>query len=276
MRVAVTGATGFVGRHVVAALGARGAEVVAMSRHPAAGSGTVAALAVDVDTARPSSLADLGGADVLVHLAWSGLPDYRGAQHLGQWPRHAAFLDACLDAGVRRLLVAGTCLEYGMVSGELDEAMPAAPVTAYGQAKDALHRHLQERQAARPFDLGWLRLFYLFGPGQAAGSLYPRLRAAADAGRESFAMSPGDQVRDFVPVERAAGWIADLALADGPVGTVNLCSGVPVTVERMARDWLRAWNASVRLDLGSLPYPDYEPFAFWGSTRRLARRLEAR
>lgn len=272
MKVAVTGATGFVGHHVVAALLERGVEVVATSRAPERAYvprnrlTTVSMDIAEVDDA----FKRLGKPDVLLHLAWGGLPNYRSVMHLeSELPRQVAFLDSCVRAGLRRLVVAGTCLEYGMQSGRLDEEMPTAPVTAYGHAKDRLRAHLQALSGTSGMQLTWLRLFYLYGRGQAPTSLYSQLRSAIESGASAFPMSPGDQQRDFLPIEIAAARMSALALDEPGAGIVNLCSGEPKTVVTLVRKWLQDWGAELRLDLGVYPYPDYEPLAYWGSTRKL-------
>lgn len=277
MRVAVTGASGFVGRHAVQALRARGVEVIALSRHARGTTGDgVEPVAFDIAQAGSDAYARIGRPDALLHLAWGGLPHYRSNVHLErELPLHASFLEHCVRGGLRRLAVAGTCLEYGMQEGELSESMSPAPCVAYAQAKDALHRHLSTLRVELGFGLGWLRLFYLYGAGQAPTSLYQQLRAAVAAGATCFDMSPGDQVRDFLAVEVAAGRLADLVITHANPGVVNVCSGKPAAVAETVRGWLRDWHAQLELNLGALPYPDYEPFAFWGSTHRLAALLEA-
>ena len=279
MKVAVVGATGFLGRHVVPALLARGATVVAASRSPhrlELEHERLAKLRLDIDDP-DGAYARLGAPDVLVHLAWGGLPNYRSETHLQhELPRQVAFLEACAREGLPRLVVAGTCLEYGMQSGCLHEDLATAPTTAYGEAKDRLRRHLQHSEAFAGLGLTWLRLFYLYGPGQAASSLYAQLRKAVESGAGAFAMSPGDQQRDFLPVEAAAALIAGFALRDSAAGVVNLCSGKPVTVLEMVQQRLHEWGATLRLDTGAYPYPDYEPMAFWGSTSKLDLLLEAK
>jgi nucleoside-diphosphate-sugar epimerase len=270
MRVAVTGASGFIGRAVIPRLLARGADVVAVSRREAVGapSERLRHCVLDLSVPRSDVFDQLGRPDVLVHLAWDGLPNYRAARHLDEeLPRQIAFLDRCIEQGLARLVVAGTCLEYGLQQGCLAEDRETAPTTAYAQAKDALRRHLQSVPHAET-RVTWLRLFYLYGEGQAPTSLYSLLRAAIARGDATFAMSRGDQVRDFQPIADAAEQIVTAALHPSGEGVFNICSGRPVAVVDLVQQWLRDWNARIELDRGVYDYPDYEPHAFWGDRRR--------
>lgn len=271
MRVAVTGASGFLGRHTVRALVARGAEVIAISRHPDEPIATsVVPLALDIGASANNLFKHIGSPDALLHMAWGGLPHYAAARHLDEdLPKQLMFLRSCIDSGLQQLVVIGTCLEYGMHSGELDEMVEPEPTTAYARAKHELHRELVAMRSIRGFGLSWLRLFYLYGPGQASTSLYTQLRTAVDAGAAAFDMSAGDQIRDFLPIEIAADHIARITLGHADAGTVNICSGTPVTVIEAVQQWLHKWQVEISLNRGVYSYPDYEPFAFWGSTRRL-------
>lgn len=277
MRVAVTGASGFLGQHVVRALRERDVHVVAVSRHPdlPSDNGTTPC-ALDIAEAGADALTRIGNPDVLLHLAWGGLQNYRSAHHLEhELPMHAAFLESCVRSGLKRIVVVGTCLEYGLQSGELDETMVIMPVVPYAQAKHALHARLCALRERHAFGLGWLRPFYLYGPGQAPTSLYSQLRAAVDSGTDRFDMSQGAQMRDFLAIKEAASHIAALTLTHPDMGAVNVCSGIPASVIDTVRGWLRGWKADIVLNCGVLPFPDYEPFAFWGSTRRLHALLES-
>ena len=278
MKVAVTGAGGFVGSHVVETLSrVDDVEIVAAVRREIASDRLpfgVAQVELDIATAQPGDFDRLGRPDRLVHLAWDGLPNYRSERHVEtELPAQLRFLEAMADGGMTSLLIAGTCYEYGLAEGELGEDRETAPVTAYGEAKVALHRRLDELRARVPFDLIWARLFYLWGPRQAPGSLLPQLRAAVERGDRSFAMSQGDQLRDYLPVEEAARLLAALALRGGNAGAVNICLGKPISILALVEQWLEENGRDIALDLGQFPYPDYEPFAFWGATDKLNRLL---
>ena len=276
MRVAVTGASGFVGRHLLAALSTHPVEVVAASRQPMRDLSRGHEW-VHLDTSRPgqSPYDRLGKPDVLFHLAWNGLPNYGSARHVEvELPCQLAFLDSCLEGGLGRLAVTGTCLEYGLREGIQREDDAPEPTTHYAEAKNRLHEHLRARQAELGFGMGWFRLFYLLGPGQSPRSLIPQLDKAIESGKEAFDMSPGDQIRDFTPVEFAAGAMASIGLRHLNPGTVNICTGVGTTVLELVQRRIAELGASISLNRGAHPYPDHEPLRAWGDAGRMTQLLE--
>ena len=82
-------------------------------------------------------------------------------------------------------------------------------------------------------------------------------------------MSGGEQLRDYLPVEKIARILVLLAQSDGDVGVVNVCSGKPVSVRSFVENWLAERGATIALNRGHYPYPDFEPMAFWGDTKKL-------
>jgi dTDP-6-deoxy-L-talose 4-dehydrogenase (NAD+) len=269
VKLAVTGASGFLGRHVLAALARRGLDAVAASR--ARSPGASHAVLFDLHDPPHDVFERLGKPETLIHLAWAGLPNYQSQHHVEQeLPAQYRFLEGLVEAGTRNLVVAGTCLEYGMQSGALAEDQPTLPTTAYGVAKDTLRKQLQSLQARAPFALTWARLFYVYGEGQSAASLLSQLKAAVQRGDAVFNMSGGEQLRDYLRVEDAAEALVRLACTGRDNGVVNVCSGAPISVARLVRRWLEENGWRIELNLGYYPYPDYEPMAFWGDCRKLA------
>jgi nucleoside-diphosphate-sugar epimerase len=280
MRVAVTGASGFVGRAVVAELSRRGIAAVASARSAFETNAVPDGIStVRLDLLDPTAdvYERLGSPEVLIHLAWNGLPNYRSLHHIErELPAQYSFLRRMVEAGLRSLVVTGTCFEYGMQSGPLHEDLATRPDNPYGFAKDALRHQLEFLKVAHPFALTWARLFYLYGEDQAQTSLLPQLRQAVARGDKAFNMSGGEQLRDYLAVTEAAGYLVSLAIARRDAGPVNVCSGHPVSVRGLVEGWIRDRGWAIDLNLGHHPYPDYEPMAFWGERRKLDNILGGR
>jgi dTDP-6-deoxy-L-talose 4-dehydrogenase (NAD+) len=279
VNVLVTGATGFVGRHLVAALLARGCAVRAVARNIETAASMpwisdVEFVAADIHASDLDIAALTDGIDVLAHLAWPGLPNYRALFHFEHnLMADYRFIKGAVEAGVAQVLVTGTCFEYGMQSGPLDESVEPQPSNPYGLAKHTLQLFLQNLQQEKPFTLQWARLFYLHGEGQNPNSLLAALDRAIDAGEASFNMSGGEQLRDFLPIASAADYLATIVHQRDFNGVINCASGQPVSVRALVEQRLRERGAALNLNLGHYPYPSHEPMAFWAVTERLQQLL---
>jgi nucleoside-diphosphate-sugar epimerase len=231
-------------------------------------------VACDVNDPPPDLFEALGRPTTLIHLAWGGLPHYKSLHHFeDELPAQYGFLKTLVVSGLDTCVVTGTCLEYGMQSGELSETLLPRPATAYGFAKDCLRRELEFLRGVHPFGLTWARLFYTYGEGQAPTSLYSLLKAAAKRGDTSFDMSDGKQLRDYLPVEEVAQSLVQLAITARDAGTVNICSGAAVSVRDLVEGWMEKHGWKFELRLGRYAYPDYEPVEFWGTRAKLDRAI---
>lgn len=277
-RIALTGATGFIGRRVLDFLQSLdGVETVCLGRDEAKlRSLGVEYLVRDVGHGSSGLYRELGAPDLLIHLAWEGLPNYSQPFHLEKnLPANVAFLKGLIDEGLANLTVAGTCFEYGHQNGCLAETLPAAPNTYYALAKDALRRFFELYARPPAVRFRWARLFFVYGEGQSGGSLLPLVDRAIEAGAESFDMTPGEQLRDYLPVEEMAVRLAKVALQGKIDGVINVCSGEPVSIRRLVERHLEAKGAALRLNTGALPYSKWEPLAFWGDTAKLEKAVRA-
>ena len=279
MKVLVTGATGFVGRHVVTELLHSGATVVATSHggppvDSFAWHREVEYIEADLCEKQRDYRGLFGAPDALVHLAWARLPNYRDRFHFEtNLPCSYEFIKQMVLGGVRDVTVTGTCFEYGMASGCLSEDRAPDPGNSYALAKDTLRRFLEELRREHDYRLKWVRLFYLYGEGQRRDSLLEQLKQAIANGEPSFNMSGGEQLRDYLPVTTAARYIARICLQSRVTGIINCCSGDPISVRRLVEETARGLGAQISLNLGHYPYSTLEPMAFWGSTERLDEAL---
>jgi nucleoside-diphosphate-sugar epimerase len=277
-KIAVIGASGFIGRHVLRELASHPIEVIAVTRNTAKLSDITKNIhVVELDIAYPQSddYERLNRPDIVIHLSWEGLPNYKSLHHFEtELPRQYLFLSGLVQAGLPSLLVSGTCFEYGMQSGALSEDIIPLPCTSYGYAKDALRKQLEFLRGKHPFNFTWARLFFMYGEGQAKSSLLPQLKAAVERGDKLFNMSGGKQLRDYLPVKEVASLLVTLALRQTDAGVVNVCSGKPISVRNLVESWLKDNGWAIDLNLGYYDYPDYEPMNFWGTRRRLDDILE--
>ncbi len=276
-KILVTGATGFIGNYVVAELLKQNYFVIASSS--------------DIGKAKQADWYSLvkyipfnlnefddevdyaayfGHPDAMIHLAWEGLPNYKGAFHLEEnFPRHYSFIRNLVINGLRDITITGTCFEYGMREGCLSEDMETHPANSYAIGKDALRKQLEELQHQINFTLRWVRLFYMYGKGQNPNSLLSQLDKALANGEKEFNMSGGEQERDYLPVENVATYIVKITLQNEVTSVINCCSGTPVKVRTFVEKYLSEKNMHIQLNLGYYPYADYEPMRFWGDDGRL-------
>jgi len=280
MKVLVTGATGFVGRYVVKELLRHEHHVIATSRNldKARSYGwfsEVQYIPYNLNVVQENFFQFFQQPELLIHLAWEGLPNYKGLFHIEEnLLFNYRFLKNMLEHGLKHLVVTGTCFEYGMQSGALSEDMEAKPDNPYGLAKDTLRKFLEQLQKKIDFKLKWVRLFYMYGKGQSPNAILSQLDKALENGETDFNMSGGEQLRDYLPVEKVAEYIVKIVMQDKIHGVINCCSGTPISIKSLAENYLKKKQKSIHLNLGYYPYPDYEPMAFWGDDKKLKMALE--
>ncbi len=278
MVVAVTGGTGFIGTHLVRALHARGARVVAVGRRePAAAVPGVEYERLDLarDGAAAAWLARLRPERVF-HLA-SAVDTRRDLDAVAVQIRDTQMTAvhvarACLETGVGRLVHVGTCEEYGNGPAPFHESQAAAPVSPYSAAKVAATSFVRTLCASFGLPAVIVRPFLTYGPGQSPKLLIPALIQSALAGRD-FEMTPGEQTREFNYVDDIVDGILRAGEVEGIEGEIiNIGCGEPHRIGDVAAQVLRLMGDPIALKLGALPYREGETWQFYCSNEK-ARAL---
>ncbi len=263
-RVLVSGAGGFIGLPVLAQLARADREIHALcTRAPAPAETGVRWHALDLsDRVAVEGLMEELAPELLVHLAWCTEHGrfWHAPENVLWVERSLQLLRAFVRCGGRRLVMLGTCAEYDWseIDGPLVEgSSPLAPATLYGVAKDALRRVAGAYAEQQGVELAWGRLFFLYGPREAHGRLVPAVIRSLLRG-QPVATGNGAQVRDFMHVDDVAG--AVVALLDSPVvGTVNIASGVGVSVEEVVDAIVHLLGHAELVRRGALPGRAGEP-----------------
>lgn len=205
----------------------------------------------------------------VILLSWPGLPNYQESYHITRnLPACIELIDQLIAAGLQRIVIAGTCYEYGLQNGPLHEDLLTDPVNCYAIAKDSLRRVVASRCTQTGSQWCWLRIFYPYGTGQNPNSFLPSLIRAIQTGEQSFAMSSGRQLRDFVQVEVIARQLLLLCNNEHAIGVYNGGSGQPRSLLEIAEDTIKQHNSLIALQRGAFPDRSDEPLAFWANMEK--------
>jgi nucleoside-diphosphate-sugar epimerase len=273
VRLWVTGARGFIGRHLVAQAALAGHEVWAIDRDDRDGEPMpqgIRLLPLDVgDAARVETCVQESSPEAIVHLAWYASPqDYLTSPHnVESLAATLTLARTALLFGCPKMLAVGTCLEYAERSTRRIESDPLDPKSLYARCKRAAHLVLEEFFERAGASLTWARLFHMHGPGEHPARLIPSLAKALREGRP-FALSAGEQLRDHLDVRDVASALLHL-LGCAVKGPVNVCSGQPVTLRAVVEAVAHECGRPELLRLGERPYAENEIMNLTGDPGRL-------
>ena len=279
MKIAVTGATGFIGQYVRNALAQTDHEVVLLVRDSSkVGERYKSEQLVEDDLShdRTDWFEFLGKPEAVIHLAWGGLGNYLDTYHVEiEMPTHLKFLKSLINSGLKKLVVSGTCYEYGPSSGAVSESQTTNPNTPYGSAKDSLRKALFEIQSEHDFDLTWVRIFYPYGDGQSIDSLYSSIKKALYSKESNFVVRSGDSILDFISVSDVGQMLVWFTINTSFVGVVNLGSGNPTSVFDFVQGQAtrHSWHFNIQSNPATARL--YESKSFWANTDKLVKLLAA-
>jgi UDP-glucose 4-epimerase len=281
-RVLVTGAGGFVGSRLCKALHRQGALVSGFVRRPPAEKqDAFTAHVVDMsDRSRIRQLVDEIQPELAVHLAADknrspDLAAYRASYEtnvLGS----LNLIEACEERKtLEKFVFIGSCEEYGAQAAPFEESCREAPVSAYGVTKLATTQLLQTFATARRFLAVILRPSIVFGPGQAPDMFLPALIRTLLSGQR-FAMTAGDQTRDFVYVDDLVDAILQAMGAPAAQGEIiNISSAQPIRIRDIAKmaAALIGPEAERLIDFGARDCRPGEALDYWAGNERAKTML---
>ena len=204
---------------------------------------------------------DLKDCDVLIHLASAGvstksvpLKTMVEVNVMGT----IRLAEIAHNAGVKRLVIAGTCHEYGY-SAMNYEAVPSdaplQPSNLYAGSKAAGFELVSCFARVHKLELYYGRIFSAYGEGQFEGNFWPSLRRAASEGSD-FPMTKGNQIRDFMPVQEVATRLVEASirtdLQSGKPYVENIGSGRAISLFDFAKQEWKRLGATGHIILGAI------------------------
>jgi len=265
--VLLTGATGFVGSHLVRELLKRQCHVTALVR-PAADLWRIVDVVDQIDIV-PADLACLDvdsiyakvtRAELVFHVAAAGV-DQSFSDTLATWQANTAgllrLLGLATRIGVARVVCCGSCFEYGE-GLLLREDAPLRPVSEYGTSKAAAHLLAETFYRRYGLPIVHVRPFTVYGPYEPVHRLIPSTIIKALNGGK-IELTEGMQTRDFIFVDDVIEMLLAAAISDSVIGeTLNACTGIATTVRDAVATVLAIIPRPANPQFGARPYGDAE------------------
>ena len=236
-KVLVTGASGFIGKHILPHLLGAGFEVHgtyfqhSLESLPK-GKGMNWHKVNLLDRAGTDAVLEKIKATHLLHLAWYAEPGrfWDAPQNFDWLQASSGLLRAFAKNGGKRFVGAGTCAEYDWKDGKLNESSSLIkPATLYGSCKSNFLKYAEPFCKENNVSCAWGRLFWLYGPGEDERRIVPSVITSLLSGEEAQC-TESNQKRDFMHVGDAARALAAL-LASDKEGAFNIASGQAVTLK---------------------------------------------
>ena len=272
MKILVTGANGYLGQGIVKSILELGHDVVAADfsvQNIDNRAKTIACNLFEVEN--PYQF--FGEPDVLLHLAWrDGFIHYSDA-HIDDLPKHYKFIKEMTGSGVKQIAVMGSMHEIGFYEGSINENTPCHPTTPYGIGKNALRDLTQMVCKQNNTVFQWLRGYYIVGNSKFGNSIFSKITAAAEEGKEEFPFTLGQNQYDFLDYPDFCDQIAAVVGQKNEQGIINICSGRPEKLADRVERFIKENKYDIKLQYGAFPDRPYDSKAIWGDDTKIRKIL---
>lgn len=271
----VTGAGGYIGRHVVSALLKRGLDVSVVDLRLDGVDERARRVQVDLFGGDADIYDQMGRPDVVLHMAWRDGFKHGSPAHIEDLPQHYRLIENLYAGGLPQLAVMGTMHEVGYWEGAITADTPCAPASLYGIAKNALREIAMLSATQHEAVLQWIRAYYIVGDDKFGSSIFSKLLTAAEEGKKTFPFTTGKNKYDFISVDGLAHQISAIVAQEQVAGIINACTGEPMTLAERVEAYIRDNHLGITLDYGAFPDRPYDSPGVWGDPSRINAILAA-
>ncbi len=257
-RVVVTGATSFIGQHLVEELTKKGYKVYAVvrpsspKRHIFDHNMYVDVLIEDIK-AICNLTKKINKADYFIHLGWDGIGASGRSNHAIQEENINNTL-SCLqfakEIECSKFFFAGSQAEYGSQNGTIYETAECNPLIEYGKAKLEVWKKASELSEALGLTYYHGRIFSVYGENDHPWTLVSNcIKTLCD--NDTISLSTCEQLWNFLYVKDAVKIIIELLNSDAPSDVYNIASKTTKPLKDFVFDIYNSCNKTGMLSFGT-------------------------
>lgn len=261
MKIVITGATSFIGVHIIKECLRKNYEIYAVARPNSINLSRIPENdnihLIELEMGDYDNLVySIGSADSFIHLAWDGARVPHRDDTEMQMKNYECAISAMYAAkqlGCKVFLGSGSQAEYGRMEGDVTESSPCNPTTEYGKKKLLACMKLAEIASENHIRFVWTRIFSIYGKYDYSGTLIMSAMQKME-NNEPIEMTECTQLWDYLHVEDAARAIVALVESDNASGIYNIASGVKKPLREFVEDMKDVLKSTSELRFGVVPY----------------------
>lgn len=273
MKIAITGANGYIGSALIKRCIEKGYSTVAVDLDNTYIDSRAEYLNINIFENTENLYDRLGCPNVLIHLAWRNGFVHNDIAHLEDLDKHYKFLSSMIDSGVKYLSVMGSMHEIGYYEGAIEPKTPCNPMSLYGIAKNSLRQALECYVAKKEIAFHWLRAFYIVGEDERSSSVFGKLIRSANEGKKEFPLNSGKNKYDFISIDELCEQIIAASVQDNVNGIINVCSGKPIALGERIEQFISDNNIDMKLNYGVFPDRPYDSPIVYGDDTKIKEIL---
>lgn len=277
MRVLITGATGFLGYHIVNRCVERGYEVMCLRRKTSVSlfdENVENRIAwIDIDTPQDWSKVNRFSPEILIHAAWGGVSaDGRNDSEIQK--ANVDMTDRIMKmCPYKQIIMLGSQDEYGQINSVVDESYPLSPISEYAKAKNRCCEQLKTYCESNNIEWQWIRIFSIYGEKQQQKWLIPStIRKCIEGGAMEATL--GEQVYSYLYASDFAYAIESVIGQKGKSGVYNISSSVPVSIKELQEEIKQLTGSDIQY-VRNLPYRPNQSMVIVGNSTRFIEAFGA-
>jgi len=235
MKILITGGTGFIGSPLVSTFAQKGHNIHVFTRNKTGYQNTSQIQYHQINLDNQDKILSFFNEikpQILIHLAWEGLPDYSYKFCQKNLIYSTTIFSIAANSGCKMIISTGSCWEYDSKIGKISENSKLNSKSVFSATKNSLRLIGKAIAYENHCQFYWLRLFYVYGQGQRETSLIPSILKSIQDGNIPDIRTPNDK-NDFIFVDDVVRAIDSIISVKPKKTTYNVGSGYLTSIKEI-------------------------------------------